>query len=396
MTKRFYEDGNERLTFPFANLASDLDQAVSILGSARRIPAEADRSQREDVVRPRVTRLTTPPPHGNSGTTGRAEGASSPTCESIGPTGSAAALVFFLRWALDLTVSSFFSSSPSALSFFSKLSPARCRLQQCKSPAALRNHQGFGQVLLEKFQSTGLKTEAAPRSEGLSEYNESIEKIRLAVKFVKGSSQRLERFKKCVANAEIECRALLCLDVDTRWNSTYLMLETAIKFERAFKGLEDATSYSSYFPNGPPTPLDWKNASLFVKLLKLFYSVTLEEDTLKMQLNFDILNWWKVNSTRFPILSEIARDVLAIPISTVASESAFSTGGRILDPFRSSLAPKTVEALVCCRDWLRCKTSLNEIEEMMIDTEKYEELDKELEKEIRESSDNLEEVDVVL
>ncbi|KAK8941211.1 hypothetical protein KSP39_PZI009971 [Platanthera zijinensis] len=102
----------------------------------------------------------------------------------------------------------------------------------------------------------------------------------------------------------------------------------------------------------------------------------LKEDTLKMQLNFDILNWWKVNSTRFPILSEIARDVLAIPISTVASESAFSTGGRILDPFRSSLAPKTVEALVCCRDWLRCKTSLNEIEEMMIDTEKYEELDK--------------------
>jgi hypothetical protein len=54
-----------------------------------------------------------------------------------------------------------------------------------------------------------------------------------------------------------------------------------------------------------------------------------------------------VNSTRFPILGRLARDVLAIPISTVASESAFSTGGRILDDFRSSLTPFMVEALVC-------------------------------------------------
>jgi hypothetical protein len=69
--------------------------------------------------------------------------------------------------------------------------------------------------------------------------------------------------------------------------------------------------------------------------------------------NFDILMWWKVNSTKFPVLAEIARDVLAIPITTVASESAFSTGGRVIDPFRSSLAPKTVEALVCTQNWLR-------------------------------------------
>jgi hypothetical protein len=43
--------------------------------------------------------------------------------------------------------------------------------------------------------------------------------------------------------------------------------------------------------------------------------------------NFDILNWWKVNSTKFPVLAQIARIVLAILITTVASESAFSTGG---------------------------------------------------------------------
>jgi hypothetical protein len=44
--------------------------------------------------------------------------------------------------------------------------------------------------------------------------------------------------------------------------------------------------------------------------------------------------------------------VLAIPVSTVVSEAAFSTGGRILDPFRNSLSPSTVQALVCCQNWL--------------------------------------------
>jgi hypothetical protein len=69
--------------------------------------------------------------------------------------------------------------------------------------------------------------------------------------------------------------------------------------------------------------------------------------------DFDLLIWWKNNAFRYPILTEVARDVLAMPISTVASESAFSTEGRILDPFRSSLSPLTVEALVCTQNWIR-------------------------------------------
>jgi len=39
---------------------------------------------------------------------------------------------------------------------------------------------------------------------------------------------------------------------------------------------------------------------------------------------FDILLWWKVNAPKYPILAEIARDILAIPIYTIASEFAFS------------------------------------------------------------------------
>lgn len=40
-------------------------------------------------------------------------------------------------------------------------------------------------------------------------------------------------------------------------------------------------------------------------------------------------------------------------MSTVASESAFSTGGRVLDPYRTRLSPAIVEALICTQDWVR-------------------------------------------
>ncbi|CAN1301842.1 Zinc finger BED domain-containing protein RICESLEEPER 2 [Linum perenne] len=68
---------------------------------------------------------------------------------------------------------------------------------------------------------------------------------------------------------------------------------------------------------------------------------------------FDVLAYWKASALRFPILSEMARDVLAIPISSIASESTFSTGGRVLSNFRSSLTPAIVESLICAEDWLR-------------------------------------------
>jgi len=43
--------------------------------------------------------------------------------------------------------------------------------------------------------------------------------------------------------------------------------------------------------------------------------------------DFDILNWWKVNSTKYHTLGLAARDILTVPISTIASEYAFSNGG---------------------------------------------------------------------
>ncbi|KAJ7950908.1 zinc finger BED domain-containing protein RICESLEEPER 2-like [Quillaja saponaria] len=45
----------------------------------------------------------------------------------------------------------------------------------------------------------------------------------------------------------------------------------------------------------------------------------------------------------------------AIPITTVASESTFSAGGRVIDTYRASLSTDTVQALVCGGDWVRHK-----------------------------------------
>ncbi|RLN09164.1 zinc finger BED domain-containing protein RICESLEEPER 2-like [Panicum miliaceum] len=72
---------------------------------------------------------------------------------------------------------------------------------------------------------------------GLEEHNHSIEKIRTAVKFVRSSPSRLKIFKKCAELEKISSRSLLTLDLETRWNATYLMLENAEKFEKAFARL---------------------------------------------------------------------------------------------------------------------------------------------------------------
>ncbi|KAL4357179.1 hypothetical protein AHAS_Ahas09G0160800 [Arachis hypogaea] len=67
---------------------------------------------------------------------------------------------------------------------------------------------------------------------------------------------------------------------------------------------------------------------------------------------FDILGYWKNIGVKYPTLQKIARDFLAIPISTVASESAFSTGGRVIHPHRNKLDCELVEALICTQHWI--------------------------------------------
>jgi hypothetical protein len=68
---------------------------------------------------------------------------------------------------------------------------------------------------------------------------------------------------------------------------------------------------------------------------------------------FKALAWWKANNLKYRILSKMARVILAVPMPSVASESTFSTGGRVIEPHRASLSSKTVQMLLCGSDWVR-------------------------------------------
>lgn len=66
---------------------------------------------------------------------------------------------------------------------------------------------------------------------------------------------------------------------------------------------------------------------------------------------FNLLGWWRSHEEVYPVLSLIARDLLTVPASTVASEAAFSASGRVVSERRASLSPNTIEALICLKDW---------------------------------------------
>ena len=60
----------------------------------------------------------------------------------------------------------------------------------------------------------------------------------------------------------------------------------------------------------------------------------------------DSLDWWKQNSSRFPLLSVLVRKYLCICGTSVPSERVFSSGGYIVDPQRARLLPSNVNMLI--------------------------------------------------
>jgi len=71
----------------------------------------------------------------------------------------------------------------------------------------------------------------------------------------------------------------------------------------------------------------------------------LHEEFEEDEVGDNVLGWWKIHGPQYPVVARMACDVLAVPVSTVASESAFSTEGRTLDSFRTSLTPKVIDLL---------------------------------------------------
>ncbi|XP_042030043.1 zinc finger BED domain-containing protein RICESLEEPER 2-like [Salvia splendens] len=106
--------------------------------------------------------------------------------------------------------------------------------------------------------------------EGLKVSSDALDKVRASIKYVKASEARMIKFKECARKVDIEFTTSLCLDVPTRWNSTYLMLASGIKYQRAFSMLEcDDLAYKHC-----PTEDEWERGKVMCEFLEPFYDIT--------------------------------------------------------------------------------------------------------------------------
>ncbi|KAJ1696739.1 hypothetical protein LUZ63_005251 [Rhynchospora breviuscula] len=246
--------------------------------------------------------------------------------------------------------------------------------------------------------------------DGLSVLNDEIENVRETMKYIRNSQSRMEKFNLAITQAKAP-KKKPAWDVPTRWNSTFLMLELALELKDAIIRCKMAVVeyyFGELYPSGHaatfidslkqvlnalfkeysesnPTSQSHSATSstqsrsgssssvsntkaglkdfLNVRKTSEPFKSELEEylteplDLASMDDDFDILAWWKLKVPKYPIMAKMTRDILAVPISTVASESTFSSAGRTLSPVRSSLSDESLQALICAQDWLRASVT---------------------------------------
>ncbi|ONI05856.1 hypothetical protein PRUPE_5G026900 [Prunus persica] len=245
--------------------------------------------------------------------------------------------------------------------------------------------------------------------DGLKVLSPSIDKIIDIVRSMNSSNKRHEIWVKCCSDFH-KGKKNIDIDVPHRWNSTYKLLHVAIKYKAPLHRYVQKVNESRFCNLQVPSEEDWTIAQLVSGFLQIFYSSTkifsefpmvfclatimdyrfklfaiaewlnmigidqltidtkiLALKTLLFQLfdiykknvipevvddnQFSLLGLWKNNKSSYPIVSLMARDLLTVPASIVASESCFSAGGRVVSEKRASLSPSTIEALICLKDW---------------------------------------------
>ena len=112
--------------------------------------------------------------------------------------------------------------------------------------------------------------------DGLNMADLAVKKVRDTIRWVRGSPARLSMFKELQSLLGVEEKSSLCLDVPTRWNSTYLMLKTSIPYRSVFEAYEGHdVSFKRELDGSIPDADDWNYLESFVTILKAFYEMTL-------------------------------------------------------------------------------------------------------------------------
>ncbi|KAG8377566.1 hypothetical protein BUALT_Bualt08G0046500 [Buddleja alternifolia] len=104
---------------------------------------------------------------------------------------------------------------------------------------------------------------------GLDEIRDIIDIVRDSVEYVRRSDARLKIFTEIVKQLNIPERKLID-DCQTRWNSTYEMLATAIKYKDVFPRFADRDQHYRMCP----TDEDWEKVEKVISVLEVFWITT--------------------------------------------------------------------------------------------------------------------------
>ena len=118
----------------------------------------------------------------------------------------------------------------------------------------------------------------------INEINVFTKQVRKAVRYLRQSPTRWKKFQECCEDENLAKKSL-CLDVPTRWNSTYMMLKRVIEYEGAIVEYADRdiglTLHLKFVDmvdkNSTGTLLssDWEGVKRITKFLEMFFNLTL-------------------------------------------------------------------------------------------------------------------------
>ncbi|CAL1406040.1 unnamed protein product [Linum trigynum] len=106
--------------------------------------------------------------------------------------------------------------------------------------------------------------------EGMKVIGEGIQKIRDSVQFWMGTPKRWEKFEETARQLRNQTGKKLLLDCETRWNSTFLMLNTALEYKDVFNRLKHREPKYKCLPS----ELDWSLTKEICTRLEMFYKAT--------------------------------------------------------------------------------------------------------------------------